>query len=99
MIMSTSTSYPRINIYLDDPSLRAQIKIAPARHGVTISTYCVDAIRHQLSQEGLLTMSTAGVPESQAAATLAAQKLDKLRQQLGTIGVSVRDLIAEGRQR
>jgi len=88
-----------INIFLDDPSLRAQIKIAAARHGVTIGAYCLDAIRHRLSEEGLLSASETEEPASMASPRAAAHTLDRLRQQLGTIGVPVHDLIAEGRRR
>src|SRR4051812_17363406 len=97
--MSTPTSHPRINIYLDDTGLLAHIKIAAARHGVTISAYCVDAIRQRLIDEGLLSASETGEPERSVSPKVAAQTLDRLRQRLGTIGVPVGDLIADGRWR
>ena len=97
--MDTPTTYPRINIYLDDPELRAQIKIAAARQGVTVSSYCLEAIKHRLSTDGVSPLSEAeGLPSS-ASRQAAAQALDDLRRKIGPIGVPVSELIAEGRRR
>jgi uncharacterized protein (DUF1778 family) len=91
--MSAST-YPRLNIYLDDPNLREQIKMAAVRHGTTLSAYCLEAIRQRLAAEGFVTTS-----EIEADPQAAARALDRLRSQIGPIGVPVRDLVAEGRRR
>ena len=82
----------RLNIYLDDPQLREGVKIAAARRGLTLSAYCVLALRQSLSQDGLMPHP----PETQSAA---AQALDSYRQKLGPLGISVTDLISEGRRR
>jgi hypothetical protein len=91
-VAQAQTTYPRINIYLDDPTLREQIKIAAAHNGVTISAYCVDAIRQRLLDDGMLPT------EANTDMQTAAQALDRLRHRIGPIGVPVRDLIAEGRR-
>jgi hypothetical protein len=91
--MSAST-YPRLNIYLDDPNLREQIKMAAVRQGTTLSAYCLEAIRQRLTAEGFLT-----TPENETDPQAAARALDRLRGQIGPIGVPVRDLVAEGRRR
>lgn len=92
--MNTRANYPRLNIYLDGPDLREKIRIAAARRGVTLSAYCLEAIRHRLAEDGLLPAS-----EAKIEARAAAQALDRLRSQIGPIGMPVRDLIAEGRRR
>ncbi|HYU20992.1 MAG TPA: hypothetical protein VEQ11_20070 [Chloroflexota bacterium] len=91
--MRPSAAYSRLNIYVDDASLRQQVKIAAAQRGVTLSAYCVEAIRRRLVEDGLVSArSSSGGPKA------AARALDVLRRRVGPIGVPVRDLIAEGRR-
>ncbi len=92
--MARSNGYPRLNIYLDEPELREKIKIAAAREGVNLSSYCLQAVRHRLSEQGYLPS-----PEAAAGPRAAAQALDRLRREVGPIGVKARDLVAEGRRR
>jgi len=91
--MRPSAAYSRLNIYVDDASLRQQVKIAAAQRGVTLSAYCVEAIRRRLVEDGLgPACSSSGGPKA------AARALDVLRRRVGSLGVPVRDLIAEGRR-
>ena len=92
--MAKLHTYPRLSIYLDDPTLRKTIKIAAARRKLTISAYCLEAIRQRLIEERFLPPS-----EDRERPEAAARALDRLRRQVGPIGVPVRDLIAEGRRR
>jgi len=92
--MSAVKAYPRLNIYLDSPELRDWIRIAAARHRVTISAYCVEAIRRRLAEDGLLPPSLED--EKRRAA---ARSLDRLRASIGPIGIPVSELIEEGRRR
>lgn len=85
-------AYPRVNIYLGEPGLREAIRVAAACQGMTISAYCLAAIRRRLADEGLL-------PASEADRLAAATALDRLRRQIGPVGVPVRQLVAEGRRR
>ncbi len=82
----------RLNSFLDEPNLRQAVKIAAAKEGVTVSTYCVRAVRRQLGEEGFL-------PGSEERRAEAARAMDHLRRQIGPIGVSVRELIDAGRRR
>jgi len=91
--MQARGSYPRLNIYLDDRKLRERIKSAAAREGVTLSSYCLEAVRRRLAEEGLLPGS-----ESQASRRKAARALDRLRRKIGPVGVPARELIAQGRR-
>ena len=101
--MSTSQTYPRLNIYLDSGELRRRIKIAAASAGVSLSAWCLQAIRARLQSEGESgadagdpAVGAAGRPGSPVAA---AEALDRLRRQIGPIGVPVSELIQEGRRR
>ena len=82
----------RVNIYLDDPELRTAIEIAAAHHGVTISQYCLEAIRRRFAEDG----GTAA-PEATDLKAIG-RAMDEFRQRIGPIGMSVTDLIAEGRR-
>ena len=90
--MPTTPRQLRLNIYLDEPDMRQAVKIAAAKEGVTLSAYCVKAVRRQLVEEGFLP----GSSERQAEA---ARAMDRLRRHIGPIGVPVRELIHEGRRR
>ncbi|HDN79196.1 MAG: hypothetical protein DRI61_06265 [Chloroflexi bacterium] len=92
--MGIVKTYPRLNIYLDAPELREQIRLAAAKHQVTISAYCVEAIRRRLAEDGFLPPSLED--EKRRAA---AQALDRLRTSIGPIGMPVSELIEEGRRR
>jgi len=43
----------RLNIYLDDARLRRRVKIAAARQDLSVSEYCLRAIKSQLAREGI----------------------------------------------
>lgn len=88
----TASRHSRLNIYLDEPELRRAIKIAAANEGVTLSAYCLKAVRSRLVEDGFL----AGSSDRQAEA---ARGMDRLRRQIGPIGTPVRELIHEGRRR
>jgi hypothetical protein len=83
--------YDRLNIYLDDSTLRERIKVAAARHGTTVSAYCVAAIRRRLGADGF----PSDLGDRRGAA---AEALDTLRREIGPVGVPVTELIAEGRK-
>ncbi len=89
-----ANAYPRLNIYLDNQRLHEIIRIAAVQRGITLSTYCLEAIRARLQEDGLLPAS-----EVEANRQTAATALDRLRQKVGPIGVPVSDLVAEGRVR
>jgi hypothetical protein len=93
LVARSSTSYYRLNIYLDDPDLRIMVKIAAARQGVSTSAYCLQAIREKLVRERL-----AADEERTARRQSAARRLEALRSSLAPIGVSVSELVAEGRR-
>jgi len=94
--MGSGLVRPRLNIYLDDPHLQEYIKIAAARRRVSLSAYCLQAIRQQLAEDGIL---HARPEEEHSKAQAAARRLDHLRGTVGPVGIPVSQLIAEGRHR
>jgi hypothetical protein len=84
-------AHVRLNIYLDSEELRRQIGVAAARAGVSLSEYCVRAIRDRLAEDGL------GPPDTERA-RVAARAMDRARRRLGPLGVPVRELIEAGRR-
>lgn len=91
--MATESTPVRVNIYLDDPNLKREIKIAAAKHRVTVSAFCVEAIRQRLRGEQSRLELAARESENQAA-----RALDQLRLEIGRIGIPVGELIDEGRK-
>jgi len=81
----------RLNIYLDDYQLKGQVRVAAARAGVTLSQYCVVAIRRRLEEDGI------GAPTADTARSAAAA-IDRARKRNGPLGIPVRDLINEGQR-
>ncbi len=92
--MATEINRDRVNIYLDDPEMKREIKIAAAKRSISQSAYCVEAIRQQLDQD------RTEVTEERAGQRMqdAAEALDRLRREIGRVGIPVRELIDEGRR-
>jgi hypothetical protein len=42
----------RLNIYINDPTIRRQVKTAAAKQDVSVSEYCLRAITLQLMRDG-----------------------------------------------
>lgn len=67
-----------------------------AQKGMSVSAYCLQAIRQQLAKDEATGPSS---EEKLTEAAKAARRLDELREELGPIGIPVTELIAEGRRR
>ena len=63
----------RLNIYLPDQAIRRQVKTAAAKHDVSVSEYCVQAIAAQLAQDRELPSKQEDVPSLAAAVRRARQ--------------------------
>jgi len=90
-------SHTRMNIYLDDPAIRVQVKIAAAQRGVSMSAYCLDAIKERLNRDRADWEGSAA--NARRIGRQAALTLDEIRASVGPIGVPVSVLVAEGRSR
>lgn len=91
----------RLNIYIDDEEMRRQVKIAAARRDMTVTEYCKRAIAEQLRREAEVSWAKEPQPpEASREEKLAIiQRMDEARRRTGPIGVSVTELIKEGRRR
>lgn len=45
-------SPPRLNIYMNDPAIRRQVKTAAAKQNISVSEYCLRAITLHLVEDG-----------------------------------------------
>lgn len=83
----------RLGLYLDDKAIKRQIKIAAAKRGMSTTAYCTHAIRERLIRDGEINDKT-GVNKK---ALLA--RMERLRRDIGPVGLSSAELIEEGRRR
>lgn len=51
-MLKKKTSPLRLNIYINDPAIRRQVKTAAAKRDISISEYCLHAITFQLMKDG-----------------------------------------------
>lgn len=84
----------RLGLYLEDEEIKRQIKVAAAKRGVTVTNYCARAIEERLVRDG----ERSAEGESKNKASLLS-RMDKLRQEIGPIGISTTELVEEGRRR
>ena len=84
----------RLGLYLKDEEVKRQIKVAAARRGMTVTDYCARAIEERLTKDG---ERIAESGDKNKVALLS--RMDKLRQEIGPIGMSTAELVEEGRRR
>ena len=93
--MANKKSRPvRLNIYVHDPDIRRQIKEMTARKDISISDYCLGAIKTQLLKE-----QKAG-HEERNPLKKAVKKAQRFQETFGgrTFAISSADLIRETRE-
>ena len=86
----------RLNIYINDPTIRRQVKTAAAKQDISVSEYCLRAITFQLIKDGKM-------PPKEAPDFLKAAIERAHRFQAETFGdrvfsISSADLIREARE-
>lgn len=86
----------RLNIYLDDPEIKRQIKMAAAKRDVSISEYCLWALKRQLIKDGERIPQENEIHKIREVVSTA---MDHLRKEIGPIDIPVTELIKEGRRR
>ncbi len=87
------TKKARLGLYLDDEVMRRQIKIAAAKRGMSTTAYCTEAIKERLVRDGEINQTNDGNRKALLA------RMDRLRQEIGPIGIPAYELIKEGRRR
>jgi|WetSurMetagenome_2_1015567.scaffolds.fasta_scaffold1894324_1 hypothetical protein len=87
------TKKARLGLYLDDEKIKTQIKIAAARRGISVTAYCAGAIRERLHRDG---EESDKVTKDKL---VLLSRMDKLRLEIGYVGSTTAELVAEGRRR
>lgn len=82
----------RLGLYLEDEEIKKQIKIAAARRGISTTAYCAEAIKERLVRDGEIIPQP---PGKEAKKALLAE-MDRLRQEIGPLGITTTELIKEG---
>lgn len=88
------TKKARLGLYLKNEETKKQIKVAAAKRGMTTTDYCAQAIEERLIRDGERCAKDEG--EDRAALL---SRIDKLRQEIGAIGIPTAELVQEGRRR
>lgn len=89
----TVTKRARLGLYLEDEVTRRQIKVAAAKRGLSTTAYCAQAIKERLVRDGEISDKTDGNKEALLV------RIDRLRQDIGPVGMSTAELVEEGRRR
>jgi len=87
-------SKARLGLYLHDEEIKRQIKVAAAKRGMTATDYCARAIEERLIMDG--ERNVMGTDKDKVAFL---SHMDKLRQEIGPIGIPTAELVEEGRRR
>jgi len=87
------TKKARLGLYLEDEAIKRQIKIAAAKRGISMTAYCAHAIRESLMRDGEINDKADGNKKALLV------KMDRLRWDIGSVGMPAAELIAEGRRR
>jgi hypothetical protein len=92
--MAKKSSPIRLNIYVHDPNIRRQIKEMTARKDISISEYCLRAIKSQLIKEQKAAHEEGNVLKK------AVKKAQRFQETFGgkTFAISSADLIRETRE-
>ncbi len=81
----------RLGLYLEDEEIKKQVKIAAARRGISTTAYCAQAIEERLRRDG----ETSGDADRKALLS----RIDRLRKEVGPVGMTAAELVEEGRRR
>lgn len=87
------TKKARLGLYLEDEAVRRQIKTAAAKRGMSTTAYCAQAIKERLVRDGEISDEADGNKKALLA------RMDRLRQEIGPIGMLIAELVEEGRRR
>ena len=87
------TKKARLGLYLEDETVRRQIKVAAAKRGMSTTAYCAQAIKERLLRDGEIIDKSDGNKKALLA------RMDRLRKDIGSIGMPTAELVEEGRRR
>jgi len=87
------TRKARLGLYLEDEMLRRQIKVAAAKRGMSATAYCAQAIKERLMRDGEI------VDKATENKKVLLAQMEKLRQEIGLIGMPTAELVKAGRRK
>lgn len=87
------TKKARLGLYLEDEAIRRQIKVAAAKRGMSTTAYCTQAIKERLVRDCEVTDRVDGEKKALLA------HMDRLRLEIGPVGMPAAGLVEEGRRR
>lgn len=87
------TKKARLGLYLEDEIIRRQIKVAAAKRGMSTTAYCTQAIKERLMRDGEIVDKADGHKKALLA------RIDRLRQEIGPVGMPAAELVKAGRRR
>ncbi len=93
----------RLNIYVNDPAIRRQVKTAAAKQDISVSEYCLRAITVQLMKDGERPHKDGGKPPEEEPNFLkpAVEKAHRFQAEAfggRVFSISSADLIREARE-
>jgi hypothetical protein len=89
----------RLSLYLEDEEVKRQIKVAAARRGVAVTDYCAEAIQERLVRDGERGIADSKPGNANKERLEFLSRMDKLRNEIGPIGVPTSELVEHGRRR
>jgi hypothetical protein len=87
------TRKARLGLYLDGEVTRRQIKVAAAKRGMSTTAYCTQAIKERLVRDGEI------VDKADANKKALVARMDRLREEIGFVGMPAAELVKGGRRR
>jgi len=84
----------RLGLYLKNEEIKRQIKVAAAKRGTTATDYCAQAIEERLVRDG-----ERGTNNEVQDKLALLSGMDKLRREIGPIGIPTAELVEEGRRK
>jgi hypothetical protein len=89
----------RLSLYLEDEGLKRQVKVAAAKRGMTVTDYCAEAIEARLIRSGERSLAESKSKNINEDRLELLARMDKLRREIGPLGLSTSDLVKQGRRR
>jgi hypothetical protein len=89
----------RLSLYLENEELKRQIKVAAAKRGVAVTDYCAEAIEERLIREGERSIVESKSRNANKERLELLARMDKLRKEIGPLGVPTSELVEQGRRR
>ena len=89
----------RLSLYLEDEEFKRQVKVAAAKRGLAVTDYCAEAIEKRLVRDGRGAWLRASLGNANKEKSALLDRMDKLKQVIGPIGLRTSELVEEGRRR